>query len=196
MYTWRHDQVLKVIVEVVRNAVEKVNARETTCGDSGIRFVQEGDPGKKTTRQRTMEEGVLAGQKDWKLECDLSSRLIFPVAAAVTSLRPDIVVWSESSRAVLIGELTVPWEENVVEAHEFKLAKYEPLVAECQESQWCVHCLPFEVGCRGFVGGSLVKFLRALGVSGRERRSATRSIGVAAERASAWIWAKHRNGPG
>ncbi len=49
----------------------------------------------------------------------------------MTDLRPDIVIWSKSAKTVVIGELTVPWEINVGERHEFKKAKYTDLVAEC-----------------------------------------------------------------
>ena len=61
--------------------------------------------------------------------------------------------------------------------------------------QWQVHCLPFEVGCCGFVGTSLMTFLHKLGITHRERKSVCKAASNAALRASTWIWAKHRNGP-
>ena len=42
-----------------------------------------------------------------------------------------------------MGELTVPWEDNVEEAHERKKEKYEKLVMQCEEHGWRVHCYPF-----------------------------------------------------
>ncbi len=45
----------------------------------------------------------------------------------MTNLRPDIVVWSEVAKEGIIGELTVPWEDNIDEAHERKMAKYSDL---------------------------------------------------------------------
>ncbi|KAK0151193.1 hypothetical protein N1851_007673 [Merluccius polli] len=37
----------------------------------------------------------------------------FPSGITTTSLRPDIVVWSTKAKAVLLTELTVPWEEGI-----------------------------------------------------------------------------------
>ena len=70
-----------------------------------------------------------------------------------------------------------------------------PLMTECTEKQWQVHCLPFEVGCRGFAGTCLMTFLHKLGITHRERKFVCNSASNAALRASTWIWAKHRNGP-
>ena len=36
------------------------------------------------------------------------------------------------SLVVIIEELTVPWEDNIDERHEFKRAKYSDLVHECE----------------------------------------------------------------
>ena len=51
----------------------------------------------------------------------------------------------------------------------------------------------FEVGCRSFVGTSLMTFLHKLGITHRERKSVCKAASNAALRASTWIWAKHRN---
>ena len=68
-------------------------------------------------------------------------------------------------------------------------------VTECAGKQWQVQCLPFEVGCRGFAGISLITFLHKLGITHRERNFVCKAASNAALRASTWIWAKHRNGP-
>ncbi len=39
---------------------------------------------------------------------------------------------------VVVGELTVPWEDNIDERHEFKRAKYLDLVHECEARGWTV----------------------------------------------------------
>lgn len=41
----------------------------------------------------------------------LGKQLEAPLEIAVTNVRPDIVLWSETQRAVCLVELTVPWEE-------------------------------------------------------------------------------------
>ena len=59
-----------------------------------------------------------------------------------------------------------------------------PLMTECAEKQWQVHCLTFKVGCRGFVGTSLITFLHKLGITHRERKSVCKAALDAALRAS------------
>ena len=76
---------------------------------------------------------------------------------AVTNYRPDIVLWSQSTRQVILVELTVPWDDRMEEAFESKKAKYQDRVDECREGGWRVWCLPVEVGCRGFVSQSTME---------------------------------------
>jgi len=65
----------------------------------------------------------------------------FPVYAAATTLRPDMVL-----------ELTVPWEDHIKEANKRKRAKYAELVEECRSNGWRTRSEPLEVGYRGFTG--------------------------------------------
>ena len=77
---------------------------------------------------------------------DLQTQLVFPPEIAVLRLRPDIVMWSGSTRNLIIIELTVPWEERMEEANERKREKYQDLVDECKEKGWKTWCWPIEVG--------------------------------------------------
>ena len=196
MYTWRHDQVLLVIAKAVEKAAEVANQESGESDeDRHIQFVSKGGGTDQKAGRPLKRVKILQGSCNWKVESDLSGRLVFPVAAANTHLRPDLVIWSGTARVLIIGELTVPWEEHMKEANERKKNKYASLMTECTEKQWQVHCLPFEVGCRGFVGTSLMTFLHKLGITHRERKSVCKAASDAALRASTWIWAKHRNGP-
>ena len=48
--------------------------------------------------------------------------MIFPTKIIVTKLRPVIVMWSRTTKHVLILiELTVPWDDRIVEACERKM---------------------------------------------------------------------------
>lgn len=85
-----------------------------------------------------------------------------------TYLQPDIVLWSRTTKQVALLELTVQWEERLVEVHEYKLEKYQSLILESQQRGWRAWNLPMEVGCQGFSGQSL---WRALGVLGGKRAS-------------------------
>lgn len=69
-----------------------------------------------------------------------------------TSLCPDIVLFSETSKRVMMMDLTVSWEERMEEAKGRKRAKYPDLLDECHRRRWQDQCVPVEVGFRGFVG--------------------------------------------
>ena len=56
--------------------------------------------------------------RDWQLLVDLEHQLKFPSHIAVTTLRPDIVLVSESTKQAVLLELTVPWEDRLEEAFE------------------------------------------------------------------------------
>ena len=101
------------------------------------------------------------------------------------------MLWSPKSRQVILGELTVPWEDNIQEAYERKLAKYADLKADCETRGWKVSCYPFEIGCRGFVASSFRVLLRDLGVFGRENARVCKRAAEAAEAGSSWIWSKY-----
>ena len=76
-----------------------------------------------------------------------------------TEKRPDIVAWSDSKKSILLIELTIPWKENREEALKRKKNRYETLRADCVEKGWICHVIPIEVGCRGFIGHSVISFL-------------------------------------
>lgn len=61
-------------------------------------------------------------------------------------LRPDVVMWSAAAKMVLITEQTVPWEEGMSVAHEFKWLKYSDLAAECRDLGWSATIHLVEVG--------------------------------------------------
>ncbi|KAJ7998421.1 hypothetical protein DPEC_G00204760 [Dallia pectoralis] len=114
----------------------------------------EGRPGEKAGKEYRYL-GILGTADDWEMRVDLGRQLKFPEKIAVTSLRLDIVLWSQTTWQVALIELTVPWEERIEKAHERKLGKYQSLISESQQGGWRAWNLPVEVGCRGFSGQSL-----------------------------------------
>ena len=121
---------------------------------------------------------------------DLEKQLKFPQHIVTTTLRPDVVLLSDSSKQVVLLELTVPWEDRLEEAFKRKLRKYDSLVRECRQGGWRARCLPVEVGCRGSAARSLSRAFNSLGIEGERRRRAIRSTTDAAEGASRWLWLK------
>ena len=110
------------------------------------------------SRKKNHNMKLLNGASDWKVSADLKTSQQFTVHIIQTEKRLDIVAWSDSKKSVLI-ELTVPREENREEAHERKKNRYETLRADCVEKGWICHVIPIEVGCRGFLGHSVILFL-------------------------------------
>ena len=130
-YRWRHDLVLKVIADTVGEAIQ--NSIKLRPPPNQIRFVRAGE---KLGKARQSTRGLLASARDWNLQVDLGRRLKFPEKITITSLRPDMVLSSESTKQVVLLELTVPWEDRIEEAYARKKAKYEELVAECRCGGW------------------------------------------------------------
>ncbi|XP_063435804.1 uncharacterized protein LOC134716731 [Mytilus trossulus] len=183
-YTWRHNQVLRELAEVIEK--QRRDAKQTKNKPIKIQFVKEGELGQKS-KQNT--SGMLNQAKDWQLEVDLGKKLQFPDIVP-TNLRPNMVLWSSGSKKVMIIELTVHWEERCGEANERKRAKYDELLAECRDKGWQTWNFPVEVGCRGFPAQSVWRLFSAVGVTGRQRRTAIQKLCQAAEKASCWIWMK------
>ena len=73
-------------------------------------------------------------------------------------------------------ELTVPWEENWEEAHEWMKNQYETLRADCMEKGWICHVIPIEVGCCGFLGHSVILLLLKIGITGRSLKVASNRL--------------------
>ena len=110
-----------------------------------------------------------------------SEKSTFPREILNTNLRPDIMLWSRSSRQVILVELTVPWETRLEEAHERKMGKYQELVAEIQENNWRTWYFPVEVGCRGFVSQTFWRAMGSIGLMGSPRRSLVGKTGKQAK---------------
>ena len=64
--------------------------------------------------------GILHLASDWVIVSDLQNSYIFPGHIALTSLRPDIVIFSNSLKRVILIELTCPCEENMESWHSIK----------------------------------------------------------------------------
>ena len=133
-YTYRHNQVLAVLYDAVRKAAAKVSAeRVKSVTESPVRFHL---AGKTPPRPRkSVSIPILETATDWQVICDLEEAgpYAFPLDSALTEKRPDIVMWSESSKQLVMVELTVPNETNVVDAHRRKMERYRELLVECNK---------------------------------------------------------------
>ncbi|KAJ8014448.1 hypothetical protein DPEC_G00040330 [Dallia pectoralis] len=192
-YTWRHNQVLKSLaaaLERKRNAINSLPLR-TTNSIPALTFIPEGEK-RPNYRPIRPETGQLATARDWKMLADLGQQLNFPPEIAVTTLRPDLVLWSPSLKSVYIIELTVPWESSTEEAYEHNKLRYTDLAADAQQRGWRAKIYPVEVGCRGFVASSTTRLLKDHGICGQALRQTIRAVSEAAKRSSHWIWIKRK----
>jgi len=82
--------------------------------------------GKKRNKV-TSNADILGRIDSWEMRVDLGRRLLF-LDVVQTSLPPDVVIWSDSLRQIIVIELTVTWEEQCDEANERKSAKYAELL--------------------------------------------------------------------
>ena len=126
MYTWRHNRVLAILAEITETQCMVANQQPTQDRKPCISFLQEGEA---PPRQVSKPQGqkFLAASRDWKMTADLKEALHFPHHIVHTQERPDIMIWSDTVKHVIIVELTVPWEENMEKAFERKKLRYENL---------------------------------------------------------------------
>jgi len=157
-----------------------------------INFVKPGEAAKPQPAKKT---SMLDGTTGWNLEVDLGKKLVFP-GIVQTNLRPDIILWSETGKKLIMIELTVPWETRRDEAYERKKAKYTELLIECRERGYRTWLFSIEVGARGFCSESVCRLMAAIGTTGRDRRRTIQRLSQAAKRASSWLGYDERRIPG
>ena len=205
-YTWRHNKVLEILCETANSQIEQnmyASRRDppgrgrikVVCGkmeEGKIDFVPEGKyKAKISEEERATVEKIHKSPYTWAVAADLEGReRFFPIQ---TSKRPDLVIWCAEEKLVHLIELTVPYEDNIQDAHERKEARYEELVNECEEAGWHVEYFPVEVGCRGFIAPSLRKWLNVAGLSLKKGNAVVKVIQETVEKASHWIWLKRED---
>ena len=122
-YTWRHNEVLEIFSEISKTCCETANKALNIINNRAIQFVKEGNIS-KIACENMQKPSLLEGSH---VATDLRHNFIFPTEIALTTKRPDIVIWSVKAKKVFVIELMVPYEENFDWAHQHKLEKYEDL---------------------------------------------------------------------
>lgn len=187
-YTWRHNKVLDALANILIAARGQVTTPkeivpEFTTAGGAKKWV-----GKPVTRVN--KKGLLDGSDDWEVSADLPSWQDHPEVIKQTRMKPDIVLYSESSRQMILVELTVPYESRIDGAHVYKTEKYSDLAKELIKKGHRAKVFAVEVGARGFVGRSVYELLSKVNISGRARTKAIRLLSEIAERSSYWIWTR------
>ena len=83
-----------------------------------------------------------------------------PPHVLVTNLRPDIFIVNETSREVILFELTCPWDANIDRSHAFKEDKYAPLIADLSRTYKTFN-FSVEISVRGQVSSGNKSRLKA-----------------------------------
>ena len=106
---------------------------------------------------------------------------MFPTYIYTTSQRPDIVIVSNNTRAVIFVELTSPSEENIqligiLIRLRGRPKKYEELIEGCCANGWKAHLFCVEVGVRGFVADCFFGAMRKRGLKNSEVKEMKRKF--------------------
>ena len=162
-------------------------------GVNSINFVKAGATLPKTTLKAKNQPGLLSKANDWKITVDLNNQYEFPFHITETTLRPDIVIWSNNTKTILLIELTVPLEEKTAEAQKRKLGKYQDLITACKANGYNATTFTLEVGSRGWVAPSVMSCLRNFGYP-RDQISKCKTLcSVTAMRLSYLIYINRNN---
>ncbi|XP_033760514.1 uncharacterized protein LOC117342460 [Pecten maximus] len=125
-------------MEAQQGSAEASRKRRCMKQQPYTNFVRSGESGSKTTAN---QGGILDGAQNWEIRFDMAQRLFFPEIDQ-TNLRPDILLWSQQGKRMIIIELTVSWEYRCQEAYERKREKYANLADDVRAKGWCVWVMP------------------------------------------------------
>ena len=188
-YTWRHNQVLQILVEAMESACSKANARESVP-QRRTYFLREGASQYARSKCKTLRRDLLENANDWTTAADIGGMKHYPQVIQESGQRPDAVMASKKTDTIIVAELTVPWEDRMEQSNVLKEDRYSELTMDLIDKGYSVHFFAIEVGARGLVGRSSYTFLREIGLPGRERNKVMERMSKAAETASHWLWTK------
>ena len=201
-YTWRHDSVLKNIEIKLASLVTDFNGKKPTSLVQATKkafeacFVRKGESKKRGSQEAArVTQSVLACANDWKLRVDFDAKQAeFPAAIIATPLRPDIALWSQMSRVVVLIELTCPAEEGMRNAQLRKETKYTELLDNINSTNvWKASLWTIEIGARGLVGLSSHKTFVRLGFTSSQAKALCKTLSSVVARCSYAIYQAHRN---
>ena len=120
-YTFRHDAVLRQVIAALKTFISNIKETVPVSAKTSIKFVKKGP---KVPCKRSQPVGILHHASGWVLIADLNSSYCFAFHIAFAQLRPDITIFSNNLRKVILIELTCPCEENTESWHSSKINNY------------------------------------------------------------------------
>ena len=132
-YNWHHDQTLKTIKSGLMPFIDQSNEREysthTRCIPTIAFRTADGPVHRNPATPLPKKDCTNILQKANDLEVLMDEefmQIVFPPQTAETAKRPDITIYSERTKRVIIIELTVPVEENLSNGYTRKKCKLIP----------------------------------------------------------------------
>ena len=186
MYTWRHNKVLEVVIELLRAQCETAHQQAVTAI---IQFLKEGEF--PVGKQKYPNMKLLNWACDWKVSVVDISTISSSHYSNRKAARHCSMVWFKEECSP--HRIDCPLEENLADAHERKKNRYETLRADCVEKGCICHVIPIEVRCCGFLGHSVISFLSKIGITGRSLKVAANRLQTTVQYGSSWIWSKARS---
>ena len=164
-FTFRHDNVLRIIISNIRSSIKTIKSSVPSSKQPiKIKFVKKGT---KVKTKNSSPSGILHQASDWVLLGDLDGTFSFPPHIAFTELRPDITIFSNKLKRVILIELTCPCGESMEAWHNVKVNKYLPLKSIVENNGWSVDLFAVEVGARGYCSWSVFCCFKSLGLRNR-----------------------------
>ena len=189
-YNWRHDNVLRVIAGALLDQLKMYNSAGSTTSDKEWLRFKSKDGGYGYPKPKLRKEMPFERAKDWVLIWDEDTLPAqFPQHIYNTSERPDIVVWSDSLREVVLIELTCGDESNFSDQVVRKEARYNrELIPGIGGCGWKARLFTVEIGCRGFWHHTVPALFNYFGLAKRTKKKALNEAAFVALRCSYAIW--------
>ena len=93
-------------------------------------------------RCQTPRRDILAEANDWTVAADLEGRRHYPQVLIESGKRPDLVLVSSSADAIILVELTVPWEDRLQYSTALKADKYADLSMDLEAKVYRTDLFP------------------------------------------------------
>ena len=118
----------------------------------------------------------------------LDNKLVIPSFITVSQLRPDIVIYSISTKTVILLKFTFLCEENIRGWHNKKFVKYHSLSLAMVSNGWSVHWFPIKVGARAYCSVTVKSCIMRPGFCATLVKFTLKSLSVTSLKASFQIW--------
>ena len=190
-FTFRHDNVLRIIITNIRSSIKNIKSTVPASKQLiKIKFVKKGT---RVKNKNSSPSGILHQASDWVLLGDLDGSFSFPPHIAFTELRPDIIIFSNNLKRVILIELTCPCEENMEAWHNAKVNKYMPLKSVIENNGWNVDLFAVEVGARGYCSRSVLCCFKSLGLRNCTINTTIKQLSKCSMECSFGIWLARNN---